>query len=594
MLVALCAGIAGAVLVASPALAIHAADLTTRDAFLSPESPKAGDSVTFRAWIHNDGHLAAANFKVEFFVDGGSIGKKDVLVLADNASDNVSSSGWTATAGSHQIRVYVDADATVAESDENNNRTETFAVVSPDLVVDDIVVAPPVPSAGTAANFTATVRNGGTASAGAFRVEFKVGALSIGKADVSSLAAGASVNVTSPNWNAVAGAHTIHAVADSDLQVAESAEDNNNRSEPFVVAGPPAPDLVVLALSRTPASPVPGDTTTFTATVLNQGSLPTGAFKVEFVLDSSSLGLADAPGLSAGAQVNVTSPGWTATLGAHTLRGKADAQAQVAEGDEDNNERTDSFIVNPAPTADLVVAGIAPSPAAPADGDNVTFAAEVKNQGNLAAGPFNVSFSVDGAGIGTVSVAALDAGASTTLASPVWRAATGSHVVSAEADPDEAVDEGDEGNNQRTTTLVVGVPSRPDLLVLELSASPATPTEGREASFTAVVKNGGTAPAGPFQVEFLVGEASLGKQGVDGLEAGAEAAVASAAWTGVAGNHAVRAVADADAEIVEASEDNNDRTITLAVKPAKTATPGFEPALLGLVVVALRRRHASR
>jgi hypothetical protein len=105
----------------------------------------------------------------------------------------------------------------------------------PDVVVDSVTVSPSLPVAGQAVTFSAVVRNAGNAptpSGVVIGVGYLVNGTQVTFGTVSGpLAAGASVTVgtTNASWTAVAGNHTVTAVADDINRFAESNETNNSR-----------------------------------------------------------------------------------------------------------------------------------------------------------------------------------------------------------------------------------------------------------------------------------------------------------------------------------------------------------------------------
>ena len=118
------------------------------------------------------------------------------------------------------------------------------------------------------------------------------------------------------------------------------------------------PDVVVTAITWSPAPIYPGSRVYFTATVRNQGtaSAPgngTG-IGIGFSVDGGGGFWAGAlPGpLAPGASMNLTANGgvsvpyWTATPGAHAVTANADDINRFPEGDEDNNLFTASFFTS--------------------------------------------------------------------------------------------------------------------------------------------------------------------------------------------------------------------------------------------------------
>ena len=97
-------------------------DLIVDSISLSPTSPKEGDSVTFTANIKNIGQADATNFNTKLYVGGNAIDTKNISTLAAGSSTSITfTNKWTATSGCQDVKVVVDSDNTVQESDENNN-----------------------------------------------------------------------------------------------------------------------------------------------------------------------------------------------------------------------------------------------------------------------------------------------------------------------------------------------------------------------------------------------------------------------------------------------------------------------------------------
>ncbi|MDW8307760.1 MAG: malectin domain-containing carbohydrate-binding protein [Verrucomicrobiales bacterium] len=139
-----------------------------------------------------------------------------------------------------------------------------------------------------------------------------------------------------------------------------------------------------------------------------------------------------------------------------------------ALGEGPNSAQVSATPTNALP--DVVVTGISWTPASPAVGSNVVFAATVRNQGS---GPtpsgviLGVGFSVNGnlvswSGTHTASLAP---GASVTLTANggpgginYWTATAGVHTVTAHVDDVNRFEEADEGNNIATTNLTIYAP----------------------------------------------------------------------------------------------------------------------------------------
>jgi hypothetical protein len=115
-------------------------------------------------------------------------------------------------------------------------------------------------------------------------------------------------------------------------------------------------------------------------------------------------------------------------------------------------------------------------------------------------------------------------------------------------------------------------PASPDLIVESLTHSPLNPTTASVITFTAAVRNIGSAPAGPSTVKLRVGGETFGQDfAVPDLDIGASYTVTRSILLGVAQNYRATAVADAGAAVNEVNEGNNTRTddfrVTTALGP---------------------------
>jgi subtilase family serine protease len=209
----------------------------------------------------------------------------------------------------------------------------------------------------------------------------------------------------------------------------------------------------------------------------------------------------------------------------------------------------------------------------------------VRNQGNVNAGPFNISFYLSADTVyqgGTDilicsrSVASLGAGlydpASTnsTNTCPVPAGVTpGSYYVLAVDDSGYTVTESIENNNSRSTTTRLNV--GPDLIPTTLTAS----TSGTNLIITDRVRNQGNVNAGPFNISFYLSADTVYQGGTDILicnrsvaslagglydPATANSISTCAVPAGVTpGSYYVLAVDDSGNLVIESNESNNSR-----------------------------------
>ncbi len=253
------------------------------------------------------------------------------------------------------------------------------------------------------------------------------------------------------------------------------------------------------------------------------------------------------------------------------------------------------------PGSDLVVTEVSWSPALPRAGDRITFSATIKNQGQQAtpAGVIHgVAFRVGGTQVtwSDTYTQSLPAGASVKVTANnglggvnTWTAVAGAHTVRAHVDDINRIpDEENETNNTRDVTMNVGQPSSGpyDLVVTDVSWTPASPRAGEATTFSATVTNAGgePTPAGIIHgVAFSVGGTvvSWSDTHTSSLAPGASVTVSAnggpsgtARWTATAGVHTVLAyVDDINRLPAEANETNNRLEESLTVSSAPLGGP---------------------
>lgn len=469
-------------------------DLIVTDISWNPASPAAGNAVTFSATIKNQGTgatPAGVVHGVGFQIDGaGTTLWSDNYTTSIPAGSSVtltvnggtSGPAWAAVSGSHSIQAWVDDVNRMAESNEGNNQyTETVNVSgggggggTPDLIVTDITTSPASPLTGNPVVFSAVVKNQGTGATPAgtiIGVSFSVDGTQVSWSDntSSSLAAGATVTLTanggpsgSAAWPATTGNHTVLAWVDDVSRISETNESNNQYSESLAVTPSPMPDFVITDITYTPASPVSGNSVTFSAVIKNQGTAAGAPGVVAFKVDGTQVSASpnNTASLAAGATLPVTATGtWTAVVGSHAISATADNANATAEGSETNNTYTEDLTVSPQPGIDLVVTDISWSPSYVTAGNAVSFTAVVKNQGTTAGAAGIVAFKVDGAQVAASSnnTSPIAAGSTAIItASGTWAATSGSHSVSATADNSNTTSETDEANNTYSVNMSVG------------------------------------------------------------------------------------------------------------------------------------------
>lgn len=437
------------------------ADLIVQEITWVPESPAAGNTVTFSVTIKNQGSGKAGSSRVYLYLDDYSIGYQVIQQISAGSTVQKDFT-WTADAGSHTIRAVADKDNKVPESDESNNeKTVSFSPPLPDLIVENITWSPESLSIGDSVTFTVSLKNQGTGKSDFSYVAYYIDGVYLSSAYIDQMSSGNTTSRTF-TWTAQNGSHDIKVIADKENRVIESDESNNEKT---IIFSTPAPDLIVQNITWPAESQSIGDSVTFTIAIKNQGDMEADFSRLYLYLDGSSAGYLEVEVINAGS-VALKDFTWTAQNGPHDIKVIADKENQVTESDESNNEKTVTF---PAP--DLIVQSISWTPVSPSAGDNVTFTVRIENKSSIKTGFSQLYFYIDDSFIGYQSVEELDAG-NVVLKNFTWTAEEGSHSLKAIIDKEDQVQESDETNNEKIVPSPAFLPQGP------APETPAAPAPG--------------------------------------------------------------------------------------------------------------------
>jgi len=196
----------------------------------------------------------AGTYTVSFRVANGTTGNGS-FHLQSAGGTNLTGTVTVAPSGGWQMWTTVSANVTlpagqqvlrlVDDGGNYNLNYMTFATQGgggrPDVVVTGITWSPISPTSGSHVVFTATVKNQGSTATPAgtivgcqFAVDGATSPVTWSDTDTTSLAPGASVNLTANSgtagsnfWTAASGSHTVQAWVDDVNRIAESNESNN-------------------------------------------------------------------------------------------------------------------------------------------------------------------------------------------------------------------------------------------------------------------------------------------------------------------------------------------------------------------------------
>ena len=339
--------------------------------------------------------------------------------------------------------------------------------------------------------------------------------------------------------------------------VAKSAEYNDAQAVGVIVNTPQIyADLIITSLSSNASSYDAGDTITITATMKNQGLRSASGFYVSLTSSDLSTQSKYVSSLGAGSSTTVsytyTAPLYSSTRDV-TVTVTADSTGVVAESNEGNNTRSNSFRVVSLP--DLTITSLTGDKSLYEAGETVTVSAMAKNTGATSSAATTVRLTVPNIGTFTQNISGLSAGASRTVTF-TFTAPTAlnaqSIMVTAYADPDNKVDESNESNNSRSVTISVKA-LRPDIEIVD-----STITDwyaGKEVTVSATVRNNTVQPVPSVAIRLTIGGVSY-TESIPIAGNGSNLAVFRITVP-TSGSYTVKIVADPNGVLDETNENNN-------------------------------------
>lgn len=222
-----------------------------------------------------------------------------------------------------------------------------------------------------------------------------------------------------------------------------------------------AEDFIDLAVSPddinfSPANVSFGNTANITALIHNLGSMRAVGVSVSFF---SKNGTGNEVLISTTSVLDISANGsnqvsvlWLPTeTGDHTITVRV--AHYLSENNTSNNEANKSISVGSGvPVPDLTVTDVRFSNSHPAEGDNVSISATIKNNGAASAADVSVTFYIDGqyfAGQGITSIDTVNVA----TVGVQWTAVSGDHLINVTVDPNNKVMESNENNNWYTKTI---------------------------------------------------------------------------------------------------------------------------------------------
>lgn len=358
-----------------------------------PGDLRFGSTMRFNVQIRNDG----GNFRlpigypqgipVRLFVNGQSVGQSMMGGLDSGVSTELSIV-WTVDRplDNPQVRVLVDPDNVVSESNEENNAAEQQMVVTVapvDFTVDSIDIQPAGKPAGDTANVVLRVRSSG-AYQGRLSVAAQVDGTRLTPVEANvNIPEGGTTDIPLPWGVTPGGARAIRAEVDPDNRVAE-LDDHNNVLNHVAEYPVEAPDFQLDSLQFEPVQGVrQGDLVNVRMQMLNNGGAYQGGVPVRVSIGGAfqrDIWVA-APQPGGSVQIAVQ---WSAIQGNnHPLTAVIDPDNVVPESNEENNSLAQVLALDVAPRPALELSSVSEPPVPLAPGQTVDIDIVLRNNGQL-------------------------------------------------------------------------------------------------------------------------------------------------------------------------------------------------------------------
>ena len=586
-------------------------------------NPALPNMVSVELTVQNVGNAEARGFEVHWYPRAGSpaLGCSiSVPSLAVNAKGlaRCSYSFSPGDQGAVLWEAVVDANYTVAESNENNNTYQGTVQlaggqpppggVKPDLVLNQFVVAGNTfPDRPRKVKLFAEVLNDSDAQAGASTLRWY--------AKDAQGVVGWTVNVPKldPHTKVSYEGHYTYpgdgpanwrAVVDADNRVSESNEDNNTRTSTWSASTTPItgqPDLRLTANVRS-LDPVHPEVVSIGFTVINSGEIDTGPFTIRWYPreNFNVVGCTLTVGRTAANQTYGASCDDYVYSQRGEMHWKAviDADDTIRESDEANNVLIGVLHIlapgQPTPTA-------TPPPPPPNQPDlrigpvfveknemsHVSWVFMVTNGGGVASGPFLIELFPD-TGLGTIPTVHFPSLASTqsqTYRLEFTYAASGPKHYRIVLDGPNEIRETDETNNAYEADF--SVESGPGPLVgneadVKFQSVQIEKNQQRQVTWSFTLRNQGATATGPFLIELFpdTGLGTIPTTHFPSIEPWQEQKYRLQFTYAAGGPKHYRIVLDGPNEVLEVNEQNNIYEGTVDVQAGAAPPPLPTPAPL--------------
>jgi subtilase family serine protease len=281
-------------------------------------------------------------------------------------------------------------------------------------------------------------------------------------------------------------------------------------------------------------------------------------------------------------------------LGTYDVRIVADATNRISETDKLNNELRTTMTLRDSSLGlpDLQAISLSYTRSNPGSEDDMepwNIATQIQNRGSVQAGQFVVAFLANGVEFARQIRFVLPAGGSTDIAAELdpqeLGLLPGTHTITVQVDPENAVEEQDEFNNSISGFLTL---QAVDLVPVSLSFDKSVVRMDEEVQVTAEIRNDGKGVAKNVEVGFYVGHIRFALTTLPilgrGMTATAEGILhpSRAGLTDAPEVYQIRVVADPNEVLYEVDKANNEMIRPLTLHPADERKPEIHPVSIEL------------
>ncbi|MBI3033560.1 hypothetical protein HYY72_00175 [Candidatus Woesearchaeota archaeon] len=419
---------------------------------MSPSSPNSGDNVVVRFYANNPSAVDInSGFRYGLYVDNSLQDYCDASGRKAGESKYCDSNAFKLSKGTHTLKVVVDSNHQISESDENNNeKTQQLTITGRyDLYPGDFTWTPSNPDTDSSIKITMRAGNYGPDDVdSSFDYKLYIDNEWWATCTASGRQAGQVGECDIDGIRLFSGTHTLKNVVDPDNDIHETNENNNVKTQNLQVSSKTSYDLIPDGMTVSPSNPKNSDSIKVTYWAKNIGNTDiTSSFRYGLYVDGVLKDYCTASGRKAGESKYCASDPLSLSAGGHTLKVVVDIDNDIPETREDNNEQTQILHVENADYVDLTPTDFEISPSNPRDNDLISITFQVTNTGTKPSGTFKSKLYIDNVLVHTCN---LD---SPVQPGSVWYCthkrflSAGSHTLKNSVDTENSVQESNEGNN---------------------------------------------------------------------------------------------------------------------------------------------------